>query len=178
MKYSNGIRTRKTKEEFIKEMKQRIEIRNTIMAFVENVYFPMICTKFDGKVYNARFINALNDEAKKINEFMYVKRGYSMDEIEIQLRLDRYNYTDYECILLKLKTNAEGRIDYEATANDKLNIAWIESFKGGNAEYQKSIDNYDEYLKVFAELNAVLNKYNNLPYSFRGNMDTSWMKIY
>jgi hypothetical protein len=178
MKYSNGIRTKKTKEEFISEIKQRIEIRNTIMAFVENVYFPMIATKFDGKVYNARFINALNDEAKKINELMYVKRGYSVDEIEIQLRLTRYNYTDYESILLKLKTNDEGRIDYEATANDKLNIAWIESFKGGIAECQKSIDNYDEYLKVFVELDSVLRKYNELPYSFRKNMDTSWMKIY
>ena len=178
MKYSNGIRTRMSKEDFIKEMKQRIEIRKTIMEFVENVYFPMICTKFDGKVYNARFINALNDEAKKINELMYVKRGYSVDEIEIQLRLTRYNYTDYESIFLKLKTNAEGRIDYEATANDKLNIAWIESFKGGIAEYQKSIDNYDEYMKVFVELNEVLEKYNSLPYSFRKNMDTSWMKVY
>jgi hypothetical protein len=178
MKYSNGIRTRKTKEEFISEMKQRIEIRKTIMEFVENVYFPMICTKFDGKVYNVRFINALNDEAKKINELMYVKRGYSVDEIEIQLRLTQYNYTDYESILLKLKSNAEGRIDYEATANDKLNIAWIESFKGGIAEYQKSIDNYDEYMKVFVELNEVLEKYSSLPYSFRKNMDTSWMHIY
>ena len=161
MKYSNGIRTRKSKEDFIKEMKQRIEIRKTIMEFVENVYFPMICTKFDGKVYNARFINALNDEAKKINELMYVKRGYSVDEIEIQLRLTQYNYTDYESILLKLKTNEYGRIDYDATINDKLNIAWIGNFKSYIDEYQKSIDNYDEYLGVFAELDKILKKYND-----------------
>ena len=173
------IRTKKTKEEFISEMKQRIEIRKTIMEFVENVYFPMIATKFSGKVYNVRFLNALNDEAKKIDERMYVKRGYNInDEIQICFQLSRYNYTDYEAILLKLKTNAEGRIDYEATANDKLNIAWIESFKGGIAEYQNSIDNYDEYMKVFVELNEVLEKYNSLPYSFRGHLDTSWMHIY
>lgn len=174
----NKIRVNKSKEEFISEMKQRIEIRNTIMAFVENVYFPMICTKFDGKVYNARFINALNDEAAKINELMYVKRGYSADEIEIQLRLTRHNYTDYESILLKLKTNAEGRIDYEATANDKLNIAWIESFKNGIIDYQNCIDNYDEYMKVFVELNEALEKYNSLPHPFRGHLDKSWMHIY
>ena len=61
----NNIRTNKTKEEFIKEMEQRINIRKTLMDFVDNVYFPMMATKFDGKVYNARFINALNEEAKK-----------------------------------------------------------------------------------------------------------------
>lgn len=53
--YSNGVRTNKTKEEFIKEMQQRIEIRKTIMEFVDNVYFPMMATKFDGKVYNPPF---------------------------------------------------------------------------------------------------------------------------
>lgn len=176
--YNNKIRTKKSKEEFINEMNKRIEIRNTIMEFVENVYFPMMATKFDGKVYNARFINALNEEAKKINELMYVKRGYSMDEIEIQLRLDKWNYNDYESILLKLKTNAEGRIDYEATVNDEMGKKWIESFKSYIDEYQKAIDNYDEYMKVFVELNDALNKYNNLPHSFRGHLETSWMRIY
>ena len=58
-------RTRKSREEFVKEMNTRIAARNIIMEFVENVYFPLMATKFDGKVYNARFINALNDEAKK-----------------------------------------------------------------------------------------------------------------
>jgi len=172
------MRTNKTKEEFIKEMRKRIEVRKTIMEFVENVYFPMMATKFNGKVYNARFLNALNDEAKKINELMYVKRGYSANEIEIELRLERYNYNDSESILLRIKTDRDGRIDYEATANDEVGKKWIESFKTGIEEYQKSIDNYDEYLKVFAKLDECLNEYNKLPHSFRGHLDTSWMHIY
>ena len=176
--YSNGVRTNKTKEEFIKEMQQRIEIRKTIMDFVENVYFPMMATKFDGKVYNARFLNALNEEAKKISERMYVKKGYSADEIEIQLRLSQWNYNDYESILLKCKTNAEGRIDYDATINDHYTKTWIESFKAWVNEYQKAIDNYDEYMKVFVQLADALEKYNKLPYTFRGHLDKSWMRIY
>ena len=176
--YSNGVRTNKTREEFVKEMNQRIEIRKTIMDFVDNVYFPMMATKFDGKVYNARFLNALNEEAKKISERMYVKKGYSNDEIEIQMRLSDWNYNDYESILLKCNTNAEGRIDYDATINDHYMKAWIESFKSYIEEYQKSIDNYDEYMKVFVELNESLEKYNKLPHTFRGHLDTSWMRIY
>jgi hypothetical protein len=176
MKYP--IRTNKTKEEFIKEMQQRIEIRKTIMDFVDNVYFPMMATKFDGKVYNARFLNALNEEAKKISNLMYVKKGYSADEIEIQLRLSQWNYNDYESILLKCKTNAEGRIDYDATINDYYTKAWIENFKAYMDEYQKAIDNYDEYMNVFVELANALEKYNKLPYTFRGHLDTTYMRIY
>ena len=173
-----AIRTRKTKEEFIKEMQKRIKIRKTIMDFVDNVYFPMMATKFDGKVYNARFLNTLNEEAKKINHLMYAKKAYSNDEIEILMRLNDWNYNDYESILLKCKTNAEGRIDYDATINDHYTKAWIESFKSYMDEYQKAIDNYDEYMKVFVELNESLEKYNKLPHSFRGHLDTSWMHIY
>ena len=176
--YSNGVRTNKTREEFVKEMNQRIEIRKTIMEFVDNVYFPMMATKFDGKVYNARFINALNEEAKKISERMYVNKGYSNDEIEIQMRLTDWNYTDYESILLKCKTDGNGRIDYEATINDKLCQTWIANFKSYMDEYQSAIDNYDEYMKVFVELANALEKYNKLPHTFRGHLDKSWMRIY
>lgn len=172
------IRTNKTKEEFINEMQQRIEIRKTIMEFVDNVYFPMMATKFDGKVYNARFLNALNEEAKKISERMYVKKGYSADEIEIQLRLSDWNYNDYESILLKCKTNAEGRIDYDATINDTYTKAWVANFKSYMDEYQKAIDNYDEYMEVFVQLADALEKYNKLPYTFRGHLDKSYMRIY
>ena len=173
-----NIRTNKTKEEFINEMKERINIRRTIMDFVDNVYFPMMHTKFNGKVYNARFLNALNEEAKKVSERMYITKGYSQDEIEIRLRLTDWNYTDYESILLKCKTNAEGRIDYDATINDHYTKTWIDSFKSYIEEYQKAIDNYDEYMKVFVELANALEKYNNLPHSFRGHLDKSWMRIY
>ena len=168
----------KTKEEFVKEMQQRIEIRKTIMEFVDHVYFPMMATKFDGKVYNARFLNALNEEAKKISERMYIKKGYSNDEIEIQMRVSQWNYNDYESILLKCNTNAEGRIDYDATINDQYTKAWIENFKSYMKEYQKAIDNYDEYMQVFVELANALDNYNKLPHSFRGHLDKSWMMIY
>jgi len=173
-----NVRTNKTKEEFIKEMEQRINICKTIMEFVDNVYFPMMATKFDGKVYNARFLKALNEEAKKISEHMYVEKGYCNDEIKIQMRLSQWNYNSYESILLKCNTNAEGRIDYDDTINDHYTKAWIDSFNSHIEEYQKAIDNYDDYMKVYAELGDALMKYNKLPRSFRGNLDTSWIRIY
>lgn len=173
-----NIRTHQTKEQFVQDMNERIELRNTIMDFVNNVYFPMMATKFNGKVYNARFINALNEEAKKVSDKMYIKKGYSQDEIEIQLRKSQFNYNDYESILLKCKTNAEGRIDYNATIEDRYTKAWIESFEETKQEYKNAIDNYDEYMKTFEQLNQALEEYNKIPHSFRNNLDTSWMRIY
>ena len=171
------MREIKTKSEFIKDMEKRIAIRKMMFEFVENVYFPMMCLKFDGKVYNKRFINALNDEAKKMNSLMYVKeREY--DHIEIQCRVNQYNYNDYESIYLKCNLDNDGRINYDNTINDKVGQAWIENAKKTIDDYQSSIDNYDEYMKVFVELADALEKYNKLPHTFRGHLDTSWMRIY
>jgi hypothetical protein len=172
------IRTKVTKEEFIDKTKRRIKARNTIMEFVDNVFFPMMATKFDGKVLNVRFVKALSEEAKKINEQMWVREGYNRGEIEIQLLLDKWNYNDYEQIVLKCITNEDGRIDYEASVNDDLNNAWIANFKESTEEHQKTIDNYDEYMKVAVALDDAVNKYNNLPYVFRRDVDRNYINIY
>lgn len=171
------MRTRKSKEEFINYMKKRIEIRKTIMDFVENIYFPLMCTKYDGKVYNIRFIKELREAAEKMNELMYVKeRDY--DHIEIQLRGDKYNYTDYQSIYVKCNLTSDGRIDYESTVNDKMGKDWIENFRKYADEYQMSIDNYDTYMAKAEEMEKLIKEYNKLPYPFRGNIDTSSWQVY
>jgi hypothetical protein len=172
------IRTKVTKEEFIDKTKRRIKARNTIMEFVDNVFFPMMATKFDGKVLNVRFVKALSEEAKKINEQMWVREGYNRGEIEIQLLLDKWNYNDYEQIVLKCITNEDGRIDYEASVNDDLNNAWIANFKESTEEHQTAIDNYDECMKALAALDDAVNKYNKLPYVFRRDVDRNYINIY
>lgn len=172
------MRQRKTKQEFVKEMKKRIELRNTILDFVNNVYFPLMRDKFDGKVYNARFINALNEKAKEINPLFYVKsREY--DHIEIQLRMTGWNYNDYEAIYVKCNLTSDGRIDYESTINDKVGTEWLKSFAVYCAEYQTAIDNYDYYLKKAEQMEQAVKEYNNtIPHAFRQNMDTTYIRVY
>lgn len=174
------VRTKKSKEEFIEVTKKRIEARKAILEFVENVYFPMMCTKFDGKVKNVRFIKALTEEANKINDWFYIKQCYCPNEIEIQLRISKWNYNDYESILLKCNTNAEGRIDYDATVNDKLGNQWIDSFKKWIEVYQDSIDHYDEYMAEFEKAAQIISKVNELPHPFRENIDKTsfYLRIY
>ena len=170
------MKTRKTKDEFVAEMRKRIEIRNMLYEFYINVYLPMMCTKFDGKVYNKRFLNALNTEAKKIHEWLYVAEKYG--EIVFELRLNQYNYNDYEAFMCRCVRTNDGRISYDATINDTLNKAWVENFNKYTEEIQSAIDNYDEYMKIADELSMAVKKYNILPSKFKGNIDTDYMRIY
>ena len=115
------MRTREkmTQGEFVKDIEKRIAIRREILEFVENVYFPMMALKFNGKVYNKRFINALNEEGKKMNEYLYV-REREYDHIEISVRVNPYNYTDCETIYVKCNLTNDGRIDYDSTIIDNV----------------------------------------------------------
>ena len=66
------MRTKKNKEQFIEEMKKRINLREQLNSFYNDIYLPTL-KKFDGKVYNIRFIKALREQAVKLNNLIYVK---------------------------------------------------------------------------------------------------------
>lgn len=170
------MRLRSTKEEFIADMNKRIAIRNTLNEFYVNVYLPMLCTKFDGKVYNKRLFTALNEEAKKIHEWLWVGEKYG--EIVFELRLNQYNYNVYESFMCRCGRTTDGRISYELTINDILNKAWVENFNKHTEEIKETIAKYDEYMKIATETEEVVKRYNKLPSVFRGNIDTDYMRIY
>lgn len=172
------MRTKKNKEEFVKEMNNRIETRNIILDFYNNVFLPLICLKYDGKVYNNRLINELNKEAKKISPLLYVKREYTWGELSINMRQNNYNYNDYEQLYFKLNINSESRIDYDATMKIDINQKWLQSFIKYKDEYKKTIDNYDMYMSIAEQLENALKTYNNIPHSFRDHLDTTYMHIY
>ena len=170
------MRTKSTKEEFINETNERIAMRETLCDFYYNTYLPTL-KKFNGKVYNVRFIKALRESVSENKLFSISERKYN-EGIEIRLRRHDWNYTDYETLYVKCNLNNEGRIDYEGTINDEINNAWISNFKEYTNEYRQSIERYDEYMKVAEKLEKVLDEYNKLPHTFRNNLETSWMRIY
>lgn len=170
------MRTKNTKEEFINETKKRIEMRETLCDYYYNIYLPTL-KKFNGKVYNIRFIKALRESVAENKLFSISERQYN-EGIEIKLMRHEWSYVDYETLYVKCNLNNEGRIDYEATINDELNTAWVRNFKESINGYQQSIDKYDEYMKVAEKLEQTLDEYNKLPHIFRNNLETQWMRIY
>lgn len=170
------MNTKKSKGDFINEMKQRIEKRNKLLDFYKNVFLPTL-KKFDGKVYNIRFIKALREQTEGNNLWWVTERSNS-GEIEIRLRMDNFNYNDYEALWTKCLLNKDYRIDYEKSVGDYYAKAWLENFKEGIEGYQDTIDNYDKYMKVAENLDNALKEYNKIPHKFRGHLDTSYMHIY
>lgn len=171
------MRTKKNKEQFIEEMKKRINLREQLNTFYNDIYLPTL-QNFDGKVYNIRFIKALREQAQKLNNLIWVKELDNRDTIEIQLRYNEYNYADYETLCVKLILTNEGRISYELTINDEMGKKWLESFNEYKDEYQMAIDNYEKYMTIAEQLEKALETYNKMPHTFRNNLDTQWMRIY
>lgn len=170
------IRTHKTKEEFINEIQERITIRKNLLDLYNNIYLPTL-KDFDGKVYNIRFIKALRAKVEN-NKHIYISERKYDGTIEIQQRKADFNYTDYENLWVKCITNNEGRIDYNATLEDKYHNIWLENFNDYIEEYQNAIDNYDAYIEQANELANAINAYNDLPHPFRQNIEKYTLNIY
>ena len=98
--------------------------------------------------------------------------------IEIRQRTSDFNYTDYENLCVKFLTNEECRIDYNATLEDKYHNISLKNFKEYFEEYQNAIDNYDAYMEQAYKLADAINDYNNLPSSFRQNIEKYTLNIY
>ena len=171
------IRTIKTKDEFIKEIQERISISKNLLEVYNNIYLPTL-KEFDGKVYNIRFIKALRAKVEN-NKRIYISEREEYDDmIEIRQRISDFNYTDYENLCVKCLTNEENRIDYNATLEDKYHNIWLKNFKDYFEEYQNAIDNYDAYMEQAYKLADAINDYNNLPSPFRQNVEKTWLNIY
>ena len=170
------IRTIKTKEEFVKEIQERITIGKNLLDVYNNIYLPTL-REFDGKVYNIRFIKALRAKVEN-NKRIYITEKEFDDMIEIRQRISDFNYTDYENLCVMCLTNKEGRIDYNATLKNKYHNIWLKNFKDYIEESQNAIDNYDAYMEQANQLAKTINVYNNLPYLFRQNVEKTWLNIY
>lgn len=166
------MRTHKTKENFIARLEKEIVAINELLNFYKNVYLPTL-QKFNGKVYNKRFINALNEQ--KTNDLINIKDKHN-DEIIISIYLEKHNYHDCKQMYCMLLVNNEYRIDYNATINDKIGNIWIENLSREINEIQYVIENYDNLMRVVEDCQKVINEYSELPYQLRNNiaMDKIW----
>lgn len=171
------IRTIKTKDEFVKEIQERISISKNLLDVYNNIYLPTL-KEFDGKVYNIRFIKALRAKVENNKRIYISERDEYDDMIEIRQRISDFNYTDYENLCVKCLTNEENRIDYNATLENKYHNIWLKNFKEYIDEYQNVIDNYDAYMEQANQLAKTINDYNNLPSPFRQNVEKTWFNIY
>lgn len=160
------IRTKLDKQSFISRMNECIELRNELVEFYNNTYLPLL-QKFDGKVLNKRFINAVAEEAKKCKHTIFVKLNDNLQEVILNIKHSGWNYNDTETLYTKIVVNSEKRISYEESVNHEIGQTWLKNFAESTNEYQMSIDNFDEYMAKAEELQRLIQDYGELPYPFR-----------
>lgn len=163
---SKIMRTKLNKEQFIADVEKRYAHRTDLVEFYNRVFLPTL-QKFHGKVYNIRFIKALREACT--DELMFV-REREYDYVIIEKRISKFNYSDAECLYLKLVVDRDGRIDANASIADELGQKWLANFNKHSEELLLSRDNYDEYIAKCEELRRMISEYAKLPITFRSNI--------
>lgn len=162
------MRTKYTKELFIERLTKESKHRNDLLEFRNRIFLPTL-QKFDGKVYNIRFIKALREANE--DELIYV-RELENEHIIVEKRFERYRYTDNEQIYLKVVLR-DGRIDAAASVTDDMGKKWVENFKLHTDELLAVIENYELYIAKCEELQTHINEFANISYKFRENITFS-----
>ncbi len=164
------IRVKKTKQEFILRMQAEVRLRTALVKFINEVFLPTL-KKFDGKVYNKRFIAALESA-----EFPYevrVQEEHDKSQLIFSIKHVGSNYNDVERLYHYVKRNGENRIDYAATVADEMSQKWLEGFKNETATRQQMVDNpscYEVYLQTAQAVEDAIQAYAALPYRFRDSV--------
>ena len=188
------MRENMEKTQFLSNLKKEIEHRKMIATFFDTT-FKELLKKWDGKVMNKRFKDALGDELKKVSELLYAKfkeqnilnqysnyNGRPAFECIIVCHIAPMNYVDneelYTKVVCKYDDNFNPRIDAEATLDEECVKKWYENFVSETHVEELIIDQYDEYKKIADSMDSAVTAYNNLPYKFRENMDKNYTHIY
>lgn len=154
---------KRNKAEFVAWIADRLDRRQKLLDFRQKVFLPTL-KKFDGKVYNVRFLNAIREQVTDKRICIREEVG----RIDVQFRKELYSYCDYECISLRIELEGK-RISYEKSLADHTGKRWIESFNEVSRQAEDAVENYDEYLAKAEEINKLINEYGKIPYEFRNN---------
>ena len=162
------MRTKFTKEIFIERLTKENKHRHDLLDFYNRIFLPTL-QKFDGRVYNIRFIKELREANE--DELIFV-RELDNDHIIIEKRFEKYNYTDCEQLYIKVILKG-GRIDAAASISDEMGKKWVENFKLHTDELLSVIENYESYIAKCEELQTLINEFANISYKFRENITFS-----
>lgn len=164
------IRIKMSKQEFILRMQAEARLRTAIVQFINEVFLPTL-KKFDGKVYNKRFITALESA-----EFPYevrVQENYDKSQLIFSIKHVGNDYNDVEMLYHYVKRNGENRIDYAATIADEMSQKWLEGFKNDTEERLRMVANhncYEDFCQTAQAVEDAIQAYASLPYPFRGRV--------
>lgn len=175
------MQQRVPKDIYVDQLTKKVQKREQLRRYYTKNYLPIL-RKFDGKVYNARFVNAINEDMERHDALLHITDMTDNDDKTRRLWMyvceSATNYNRAASIMLRVVCNAEGRIDAKASEEYADMQKELKGFDEGTTEILTTIYNYDEYMKITDDMMAAIEKYNNLPYHFIQNLDTYYIHIH
>lgn len=145
-----------------------------LFSFYENEWKALV-KKWDGKVYNKRFRDAVTNALKEKSPLMFMREEYSIDavrnaskRISLSSKVAELNYNIDESFYIDLFLTGDGRIDAENTLSG--NERERETFKNHMEAMRDIMQHYDVYMEEAQHLYDAILKYNKLPLMFRQNI--------
>lgn len=160
------MRQKRTKQEMIERLQKQITHRKDLLDFYNQIFLPTL-QKFDNKVYNIRFIKSLREANN--DELIWV-RELQNDCIIIEKRFDKFSYNDYEPMYIRVIINKQGRIDANASIENKTGKGWRDGFEEEISKMEQIIIDYDSYLEKANNVSKAIEEYSKLPHYFRENI--------
>lgn len=157
-----------TKEEFKSNALREIELRKKLISFYECVFLPTL-KKFDGKVYNRRFLNAMKKH-EKFEAGNTIIHDRNSESIRVEMKPENGFWSESASLYLIVKLDNEWRIQYEQTISDKLGQAWVANQSQEIDQRNDAMQRYDELMEVAKKVDAVIEEFKELPYCFRQNL--------
>lgn len=159
---------RLSKEKFIEQTQKRILLRKQVLKFKETEVVATI-NKFDGKVFNKRFNNALIGLLP--NKFWNVMPGSSKHDFYITARIYDYDYSLCENLYIRVVLDREGRLMAKESLEDDYSRSLVRQFINDTDKMQEAIERYDEFLESVKRIEELARRYaGEAPYCFKKNI--------
>lgn len=156
---------------FLAGLQNRYNKAKILYSFYENEWKALV-KKWDGKIYNKRFRDAVTNALKEKNPLMFMSEEYSFSKeekkISLSSQVSEFNYNTEETFCLNLFLTEDGRIDAEKTLSGNDNRA--EAFQNNMEVMCDTIQHYYVYMEEVQRLYEAILGYNKLPYMFRQNI--------
>lgn len=180
------METNEIKTAFFSQLNTELKNRELLQEVYKTVFYNAL-DKFDGKVYNKRFDNYLNEELKKVSPLLsvsceykgandYFNPSYYIVQIIFNCRNSFTNYEDNEKLYINMVLK-DNRIKADDTKIEEYTLKWLGSFEEETRKKRSILEKYDEYFKIYEQMGKAVELYNGLPSRFRKHLNKNYYAL-
>lgn len=169
-----------TKQQFIEHAQRIIDARITLTNWIETQAEPII-KKFGGKICNKRIVTAL--KAVKLPDLLISLEIWYPNNLTLKFRYkgEGLTWQDEQDLYLDLKTErslSDGKYYIDSASTLRKYHESKVFFDKYTDEQRAAIDNYDELMAEWRDLENRMYEWNKKPALFREHVDSKRSRLY